>query len=39
MLPKASVEKVVEMAFGLDKLKSIRNLTRLLAVGGKARKK
>jgi len=39
MLPKASVEKVVEMVFGLDKLKSIRNLTRLLAVGGKARKK
>jgi len=27
------------MVFSLEKLKSIRNLTRLLAVGGKARKK
>jgi hypothetical protein len=28
---------VVEMVFSLEKLKSIRNLTRLLAVGGKRR--
>ena len=38
-LPKASADKVVEMVFGLDKLKSVRALTRLLAVGGKPRKK
>lgn len=36
-LPKASVGKVVEMAFGLEKLKSIRELTRLLAVPAKSR--
>ena len=34
-LPKASAEKVVDMVFNLEKLKSIRELTRLLAVGGK----
>jgi len=39
MLPKASAGKVVEMAFGLDKLKSIRSLTRLLAIGGRTRSK
>ena len=39
MLPKASTEKVVEMLFSLDKLKSIRSLTRLLAVGGRTRSK
>jgi 2-methylcitrate dehydratase PrpD len=31
-LPAASADKVVEMVFNLEKLKSIRNLTRLLAV-------
>jgi 2-methylcitrate dehydratase PrpD len=34
-LPKASVDKVVHMVFSLDKLKSIRELTRLLAIGHK----
>jgi 2-methylcitrate dehydratase PrpD len=36
-LPKTTADKVVEMVFGLEKLKSIRNLTRLLAVGGQRR--
>ena len=36
-LPKAKADKVVEMVFSLEKLKSIRNLTRLLAVGGQRR--
>jgi 2-methylcitrate dehydratase PrpD len=35
-LPKASADKVVEMVFNLEKLKSIRDLTRLLAIGGKS---
>jgi len=30
-LPKASADKVVDMVFGLEKLKSIRELTKLLA--------
>jgi len=38
-LPRANADKVVKMVFSLEKLKSIRSLTRLLAVGGKARKK
>jgi 2-methylcitrate dehydratase PrpD len=38
-LPKANAEKVVEMVFKLEKLKNIRSLTRLLAIGGKSRKK
>jgi 2-methylcitrate dehydratase PrpD len=38
-LPKASADKVVEMVFSLEKLKTIRNLTRLLAVGGRSRSK
>ena len=36
-LPKSNADKVVEMVFSLEKLKSIRNLTRLLALGGKRR--
>jgi 2-methylcitrate dehydratase PrpD len=36
-LPRASAEKVIDMVFDLDKLKSIRHLTRLLATGGKRR--
>ena len=32
-LPTATADKVVETVFNLDKVKSIRNLTRLLAVG------
>jgi 2-methylcitrate dehydratase PrpD len=33
-LPKASAEKIVTMVFDLEKLKSVRELTRLLAIGG-----
>jgi 2-methylcitrate dehydratase PrpD len=36
-LPKASAEKIVEMVFRLEKLKSVRQLTRLLAIGGQTR--
>jgi 2-methylcitrate dehydratase PrpD len=36
-LPKANADKVVDMVFNLEKLKNIRNLTRLLAIGGKSR--
>ncbi len=36
-LPKANAEKVVDMVFNLEKLKSIRDLTRLLAIGAKRR--
>ncbi len=36
-LPKASAEKIVEMVFDLEKLKNVRELTRLLAVGGARR--
>ena len=32
-LPKASADKVVDMVFNLEKLKSIRGLTKLLAIG------
>jgi 2-methylcitrate dehydratase PrpD len=32
-LPRATADKVIEMVFGLDKLKSIRSLTRLLSTG------
>ena len=34
-LPKANADKVVDMVMNLEKLKSIRELTRLLAIGGK----
>ena len=34
-LPKANAEKVVELVFRLEKLKSVRELTRLLAIGRK----
>jgi len=37
-LPKANAEKVVELVFRLDKLKSVRELTRLLATGRKRAK-
>jgi len=33
-LPRASADKVVDMVFGLERLKSVRELTRLLQVGG-----
>jgi 2-methylcitrate dehydratase PrpD len=36
-LPKASADKVVDRVFNLEKLKSIRELTRLLAIGAKRR--
>jgi len=36
-LPKASAEKVIELVFNLEKLKSVRELTRLLAIGGRIR--
>ncbi len=35
-LPKANAEKVIDLVFHLEKLKSIREITRLLATGGKA---
>ena len=38
-LPKASADKVVDKVFNLEKLKSIRDLTRLLALGGRNSKK
>ena len=38
-LPKANAEKVVDLVFNLEKLKSIRELTRLLAAGGAKRAK
>ena len=38
-LPKANAEKVIELVFGLDKLKDIRALTRLLASRPAARRK
>ena len=34
-LPKANAEKVVDLVFNLEKLKSIRQLTQLLSIGGK----
>ncbi|HXV11955.1 MAG TPA: MmgE/PrpD family protein [Burkholderiales bacterium] len=36
-LPKASAEKIVKMVFDLEKLKSVRELTRLLAIGAPRR--
>ena len=33
-LPKTDAEKVIELVFRLEKLKSVRELTRLLAIGG-----
>jgi 2-methylcitrate dehydratase PrpD len=38
-LPKASADKVVEMVFSLEKLKSIRNLTRLLSIDPRRRRR
>ena len=35
-LPKTTSDKVVEMVLNLEKLKNIRNLTRLLAISGKS---
>jgi len=37
-LPKASAGKVIERVFSLDKVKSIRELTRLLALGARREK-
>lgn len=34
-LPKASAEKVIELVFGLEKLKNIRALTKLLQTGAR----
>jgi hypothetical protein len=34
-LPKASTEKVIELVFGLEKLKNIRALTKLLQAGAR----
>jgi 2-methylcitrate dehydratase PrpD len=36
-LPKASAENVIDLVFGLEKLKSVRELTQLLAVGAPRR--
>jgi hypothetical protein len=36
-LPRASAEKVVDRVFNLEKLKTVRELTKLLAIGGKPR--
>jgi 2-methylcitrate dehydratase PrpD len=33
-LPRSHVEKVIERVFSLEKLKSVRELTKLLAIGG-----
>ena len=35
-LPRASAEEIVEMVFSLEKLKNIRELTKLLQTGGRA---
>ena len=32
-LAKPNAEKIVDLVFGLEKVKSIRELTRLLAIG------
>lgn len=37
-LPKPNIQKVVDLVFDLEKVKSIRELTRLLSVGTGARK-
>ena len=36
-LPKPNAEKIVDVVFKLEKLKSIRELTRLLTIGGSAK--
>jgi hypothetical protein len=36
-LPKANAGKVIELVFNLEKVKSVRELTRLLAIGSRAR--
>ncbi len=38
-LPKANAEKVIDLVSGLDKVRDIRELTRLLAVGAKPARK
>jgi len=38
-LPKANADKVVDRVFNLEKLKSIRDLTRLLAIGRKEKQR
>jgi 2-methylcitrate dehydratase PrpD len=38
-LPKAAADKLVHMVLNLEKLKSIRELTKLLAIGDKPRKR
>ena len=38
-LPKAAADKLVHMVFNLENLKSIRELTRLLAIGGRSSRK
>jgi 2-methylcitrate dehydratase PrpD len=38
-LPKANAEKVIELVFGLEKVKSIRELMRLLAAPARAARK
>jgi len=37
-LPAASAGKVIDLVFNLEKLKSIRELTRLLAIGGRRKR-
>jgi len=36
-LPEKSADKIVDMVFNLEKLKSVRELTRLLAIGAESR--
>jgi 2-methylcitrate dehydratase PrpD len=38
-LPKANAERIIDAVFNLEKLKSTRELTRLLAIGGAGAKK
>jgi 2-methylcitrate dehydratase PrpD len=38
-LPKASADRIVDMVFNLERLKSVRDLTRLLAIGGRRRQR
>jgi hypothetical protein len=38
-LPGASAEKIVDLVFGLEKVKNIRELTKLLQTGKRAPKK
>jgi 2-methylcitrate dehydratase PrpD len=37
-LPEANAEKVIELVFGLEKLKNVRELTRLLVAGSRAKR-